>query len=230
MAIKSLLMGAALTVAAVTVGAVSPAHADLVYNLNNDNCTGGCGPANTIFGTVTLSDGTGANSGDLKITVDLATGYTFHQTQGNAFNAFVYNIGGTPLGLPSGFTADSTPKDPYDGFGTFLYGINYSGTPAQADLLTFYLDNVTLASLGVNGANIPLSTQERVAFAVDICAGTTSCASTGPVGSTFVTPGGGGNQPAVPEASTWAMMLLGFLGLGFMAYRRKSSAWQFRTV
>jgi choice-of-anchor C domain-containing protein len=28
---------------------------------------------------------------------------------------------------------------------------------------------------------------------------------------------------AVPEPSTWAMMILGFLGVGFMAYRRKSS-------
>ncbi len=28
--------------------------------------------------------------------------------------------------------------------------------------------------------------------------------------------------PAVPEPSTWAMMVLGFAGLGFMAYRRKS--------
>jgi PEP-CTERM motif len=27
---------------------------------------------------------------------------------------------------------------------------------------------------------------------------------------------------AVPEPSTWAMMVLGFFGLGFMAYRRKS--------
>jgi hypothetical protein len=26
--------------------------------------------------------------------------------------------------------------------------------------------------------------------------------------------------PAVPEASTWAMMILGFAGVGFMAYRR----------
>lgn len=28
---------------------------------------------------------------------------------------------------------------------------------------------------------------------------------------------------AVPEPSTWAMMLLGFVGLGFMAYRRRNS-------
>ena len=28
--------------------------------------------------------------------------------------------------------------------------------------------------------------------------------------------------PAVPEPSTWAMMILGFAGIGFMAFRRKS--------
>jgi hypothetical protein len=27
---------------------------------------------------------------------------------------------------------------------------------------------------------------------------------------------------AIPEPATWAMMLLGFAGIGFMAYRRKS--------
>jgi hypothetical protein len=30
-------------------------------------------------------------------------------------------------------------------------------------------------------------------------------------------------ESAVPEPSTWAMMILGFVGLGFMAYRRKNS-------
>jgi hypothetical protein len=29
---------------------------------------------------------------------------------------------------------------------------------------------------------------------------------------------------SVPEPSTWAMMVLGFMGVGFMAYRRKSGA------
>ena len=28
---------------------------------------------------------------------------------------------------------------------------------------------------------------------------------------------------AVPEATTWAMMLLGFAGIGFMAYRRRKA-------
>jgi CHRD domain/PEP-CTERM motif len=41
---------------------------------------------------------------------------------------------------------------------------------------------------------------------------------------TTVNPGGEirGFLHAVPEPSTWAMLLLGFAGLGFMAYRRKN--------
>lgn len=39
--------------------------------------------------------------------------------------------------------------------------------------------------------------------------------------------GGSFSVRAIPEASTWAMMLLGFLGVGFVAYRRKSGT-QFR--
>jgi hypothetical protein len=34
----------------------------------------------------------------------------------------------------------------------------------------------------------------------------------------------GASPHAVPEPSTWAMMILGFAGMGFMAYRRKSKA------
>jgi hypothetical protein len=43
-------------------------------------------------------------------------------------------------------------------------------------------------------------------------------ASNGPVGF-----GEFALTAAVPEPSTWAMMILGFCGLGFMAYRRKQS-------
>jgi hypothetical protein len=33
---------------------------------------------------------------------------------------------------------------------------------------------------------------------------------------------GRGNIAPVPEASTWAMMIIGFFGVGFMAYRRRA--------
>lgn len=36
-----------------------------------------------------------------------------------------------------------------------------------------------------------------------------------------VNPGFEGSVSAVPELSTWAMMILGFAGVGFMTYRRK---------
>jgi hypothetical protein len=36
-----------------------------------------------------------------------------------------------------------------------------------------------------------------------------------------VTPGVGNANPAVPEPSTWAMMILGFAGLGYLACRRR---------
>jgi hypothetical protein len=32
----------------------------------------------------------------------------------------------------------------------------------------------------------------------------------------------------VPEASTWAMMILGFLGVGLLAYRRNGNVMNFR--
>ena len=31
-------------------------------------------------------------------------------------------------------------------------------------------------------------------------------------------------EAAVPEPSTWAMLILGFVGVGFMAYRRRNGA------
>jgi hypothetical protein len=36
------------------------------------------------------------------------------------------------------------------------------------------------------------------------------------------------NVNGVPEPATWAMMILGFMGVGFMAYRRKSNGQSFR--
>jgi PEP-CTERM motif len=38
-----------------------------------------------------------------------------------------------------------------------------------------------------------------------------------------LTPISGGFTGGVPEPSTWAMMILGFMGVGFMAYRRKQN-------
>jgi len=44
------------------------------------------------------------------------------------------------------------------------------------------------------------------------------------VGQIFEDPGRWKVETAVPETSTWAMLILGFAGVGFMAYRRRSAA------
>ena len=58
-----------------------------------------------------------------------------------------------------------------------------------------------------------------------------SAAPSGEFFFNLATVGGDGDQmlvtsitavTAVPEPSTWAMMILGFAGIGFMAYRRKA--------
>jgi hypothetical protein len=47
--------------------------------------------------------------------------------------------------------------------------------------------------------------------------------STSALGGYFIfSPGVFDATASVPEPSTWAMMLLGFAGIGFMAYRRKA--------
>jgi hypothetical protein len=48
--------------------------------------------------------------------------------------------------------------------------------------------------------------------------------------SGFVTATSSPVVAAVPEPSTWAMMILGFFGVGFMAYRRKQNGLAFRVA
>lgn len=43
-------------------------------------------------------------------------------------------------------------------------------------------------------------------------------------GTLIFSPGVGATTPTVPEPSTWAMMLIGFVGLGYAAYRRRALA------
>jgi hypothetical protein len=44
------------------------------------------------------------------------------------------------------------------------------------------------------------------------------------------TPNGPFPVAGVPEPSTWAMMILGFAGVGFMAYRRRNKSEMLRTA
>ena len=56
----------------------------------------------------------------------------------------------------------------------------------------------------------------------DGCLGYSNCSQDVFLSATFTA--------AVPEPSTWAMMLLGFCGVGFMAYRRRREHQRFRLI
>jgi hypothetical protein len=141
-----------------------------------------------------------------------------------------------------------TGTDGTKGNGTGILEINET-TPLPSFTENFYGDLVSLqATFGTLTFNFVPSSVE-----VDLGTGQTFYSLTassspgvpgpgglvetlvlGGFGFNITNPGGpnledgtftiGTGVPAVPEPSTWAMMILGFCGLGFMAYRRKDAA------
>ncbi len=186
----------------------------LTADLTQDNCTGGCIQNNvTPYGAVTATQ---QNAGDdILVSVQLASPYYFNVS--NGLSAFVLSpVNGTIVApITAGFTAGGAVQE--DGFGNFTQSLTYAGAPMAVQLLTFEIDVASgfLLSAGEFG----LSTSPNhgnggtgALFAADI---TNANGITGPVGALTLTA-------AVPEPSTWAMLLLGFAGVGFAAYRRKT--------
>lgn len=213
-------------IALVGLAAISfstvPANAAVVLtsNLTQDNCSTGCSTGQP-FGTVTISQASaGAN---LLFTVALGSDYFFNTS--NAFDAFVFNptfVGSYVLPLQTGFAPDTTLPQSQDGFNNFLQGLTYTG-PTTVQTLIFSYDPTDPNYL-LSTSSFTLSTRTSgnggtpALFSVDI---TNAAGETGPIGALTFTNG-------VPEPSTWAMIILGFAGIGFMAYRRKNQGSAFR--
>ena len=117
------------------------------------------------------------------------------------------------------YTLIPDPSQPFDNFAT-VGGLNADGSINGAGDLNFFAvqGNRPLFQSGGFGPQ-----QQWVAIPQGCYGVITSCADSG---SSFkFSPLVGAPTPA-PEPSTWAMMLLGFAGLGFAGYRasRKSAA------
>jgi hypothetical protein len=212
---KKLLATVALAAVGFLSFAQSGAKASVVLtsNLTQDNCTGGCSNGFTPFGTVTITQA--AAGTDLLFSVQLNSTYFFNVSQG--LDAFVYNLSSpltAPTILTAGFTADATSPHE-DGFGTFSNGIKYTG-PLTAQLLTFSVADAGLLSASTFAATSGPGTGTSAFFAADISSLVPGrdLPNTGAVGGLTI-------STAVPEPSTWAMLILGFAGIGFMAYRRR---------
>src|SRR5262245_56024686 len=114
---KHFVLGA-LAGAALIATAVGPAQADVIYKLDIDLCSGGCG---TPAGLVTLHD---VAAGDVHVDVTLFTGFKFVST--GAGHALSWNLKGDPAiaagnisGLTAGFGLG--PANDHTSAGTFDY-------------------------------------------------------------------------------------------------------------
>jgi hypothetical protein len=188
---------AGVVISAVALSVPAKANVVLTADLTIDHCTGGCSSGTIPFGTVSASQ---VNAGDnIFVTVQLSDSYTFNPS--TAFDAFAFSptFGFsyvTPL--QTNFVADTNGTS-QDGFGNFTQGLIFNGAQGTVQTLSFTLDptlaNFLLsASAFTNSTNPPGDTS--VLFAADILGN----GNTGNVGA-------GGFTRAVPEPSTWGMMI-----------------------
>jgi len=228
---RNVLLGA-ITMGGAGALSALPAQAD-VFNFTSCHLSGGCGTA-TQFGTVTLTQSGSSvnfdvvlNSGDRFVETGAGGGalFSFNDSiAGSTVTNITATLNGTTFLVPgglSGFT-NISPAFHADGTGDWTAGIfctdssqcNGGSTPTFNDL-HFTVTSATLAQLETTNAAGNL-------FIADILCGQTGCGGlTGPVDV---------STPAVPEPSTWGMMILGFLGVGFMAYRRRKEVSAVRFV
>jgi hypothetical protein len=211
---KSTLLAATLITTAL-VG-VAPAKADVVWD----------------FSPLTNSDiGSSAtfNSGGINITVN---GYTSSAALAGGPNLDIFskNLGGDETGL--GLVNDGD----HEISGTSLLQVDFSAARiAGVSGFQFQMNSTT----GGEGWLV-FGSDSKTSLGIQVASGTDENLDslTGANGNfhfyTFeynpVTLSAGNTNVllhevagAIPEPSTWAMMLLGFLGVGFMAYRRQGS-------
>jgi PEP-CTERM motif len=217
---KRLLRSAAA--AAFLALTVSAAHAAVVITESVDNGTAvaGQGIFSTHSGATTIDFGSGAPgfTGGSIVAGSLANNFATPFDDGTSF----FTIGSP---IPGGGNTSTFTT----GVGLTYFGLYWGSVDSYNSIAFLDKDGNTIASFNgpvPNDGNQGAGGSRWVEFAV--------------TGGTFQSVLFTSNSPAfeidnvayvtaaVPEPSTWAMMILGFFGLGFMAYRRKGTAGAFR--
>lgn len=210
---KKLLIGAAALAVMSLAAASSAQAASLVYTFTIDGCSISCGSG--PFGKVEV-DGNGTTSVDF--TVTLFGDNTFHDTNDPQHHALAFNFDGGPSitisGLVSPFTANAAQTAGSHGaspFGDFDYVVNFPHQTNPPALNTFSFTATSASALTLTSTS---STKGDVFFATDIWG---LNGNTGNVGAL-------GPSTGTPEPATWAMMLVGFGGMGALLRRRRAVA------
>jgi hypothetical protein len=168
------------------------------------------------------------NSGPALSNINWNTGTANPGTGANFFNGEVSNIVSFSQGNLASFEAQtlSTAGDAQTAFfviSGIATGIILNGSITHDDGVTFVAGSTTLV-------NSPTETSQKTTDLMN-----TPIALNGTPFNIYYVEGNGapailevdlntvGFTNDVPEISTWAMMILGFFGLGFVAYRRRST-------
>ena len=173
------------------------------------------------WGTATITESAGTLVFDIGLDQSIVPNF-FYTPSGNAatvgFNLDVSNATISNIVFNGGAIGHAVPGAIMGGAGALDYGVRCDncpifgsllGQPAASDV-SFTVSapgGLTLADLKANSNGIVSAAQTWILAVVNDC----PVAAVGIIADPSV--------PAVPEPSTWAMMLLGFAGLSF-AFRR----------
>jgi hypothetical protein len=193
----------ACAVVAMGLAFVQPARA-LEFVGNTEGCFGsGCTPGP---GPVTLSGLTYAGG-----LFDVFSGGNTASIGGSANTLGTFTLANTPNVYNGDFTLLVTFTNPAGGAATFVDAVTGTVNPnGTGGIFVTFADPTQL-----------ITTPGGEVFTLGI---NTIALTASPSGPQSLAVSGVITIDAVPEASTWAMIVLGFLGVGFTAYRRNGGS------
>lgn len=206
----------------LTAFAAPASAATVLYNFTLDGLTGSPLPAGP-YGTISVNDFGGTSQ--LDFDVKLAPNFFFNDSK--SFQAFDYLLGGSVTNVSittTGFTDAGLGSYTAPGIVTNGDTTKFNYAILCASLCAGGNPNGTINELifSVTGSNLSVGSISDtnnhpglpIYFAADIAYEGGPSVLTGNIGATI----SGG---AVPEPETWALMLLGFGGIGLMLRARK---------